>query len=296
MATPLAGALERIAVQLAGAGIERPAAEARLLAAHALGCDIAAIIADPNRQLGSEQGQFLAALAARRASHEPMAYILGRREFYSLDFTVNPSVLIPRPDSETLIDVLLVAIPDRQSPMRLLDLGTGSGCLLLGLLKALPQATGLGLDRSGAALSVARENAHRLSLDGRCRWIEGQWEAALSAGPFDIVVSNPPYIASAAIDRLAPEVAAHEPRGALDGGADGLDAYRAIVPLLRQLLAPQGIAALEMGLGQGPEIGQLLAHADMEKIKICQDLGGIDRVMLAHKIPKNLVGTRAASV
>jgi release factor glutamine methyltransferase len=296
MADQLAPILEQIAVQLAGAGIERASSEARLLAARALGCDIAAIIADPHRQLGAEQSHALATLAARRASHEPMAYILGRREFYSLEFAVSASVLIPRPDSETLIDALLAAIPNRQLPLRLLDLGTGSGCLLLSLLKALPHASGVGLDRSGAALAVAGVNARSLGLNQRCRWIEGQWEAALSLGPFDIVVSNPPYIASAAIDNLVADVAAHEPRVALDGGADGLDAYRAIVPLLSRLLAPRGIAALEMGLGQGPEIANLLAHAEMEKIKVCQDLAGIDRVVLMHKTPKNLVGTRAASV
>jgi len=279
----LAALLDQATRRLTQAGIERARAEARLLAAHGLACPLEAILADPGRVLSEQQQRTLSGLIERRARREPMAHIVGRREFYSLDFRVTPDVLIPRPDSETLIEAVLAQTKDRQSALRLLDLGTGSGCLLLTLLTNLPQATGVGLDRSAAALAVARGNAAALGLAGRCQWIEGDWPAALAAGSFDIVVANPPYIASAAIAELASDVADHEPRLALDGGADGLEAYRRIAPLLASLLGDAGLVALEVGAHQAAPVGALMAYDNSLKLRIFKDLAGIDRVVLGRK-------------
>ncbi|MEK0082011.1 peptide chain release factor N(5)-glutamine methyltransferase [Benzoatithermus flavus] len=234
---------------LAAAGIGNPRFEARLLLEAATGRSRARLVTEPAEPVPVHETQAFRALLARRATREPMAYILGRAEFWSLPFAVGPGVLVPRADTETLIEAALAAFPDRGRPLRLLDIGVGSGCLLLTLLHLFPNARGLGTDTSETALACTRRNAERLGVDSRLELVETAWAEGVS-GPFDLVVSNPPYIPTAEIAGLEPEVSLFEPRAALNGGADGLDAYRAILPDLPRLLAPEGTALLEIGKDQ----------------------------------------------
>ncbi|MHA1570653.1 MAG: peptide chain release factor N(5)-glutamine methyltransferase, partial [Alphaproteobacteria bacterium] len=213
------------------AGVDQPRRDARLLVAQAIGGDIARTIADSERPLTAAEQAGLDALVAQRAARRPMSQIAGTREFWSLDFKVSEDVLTPRSDSETLVEAVLGARTQRTAPLRLLDLGTGSGCLLLALLSELPAAYGIGVDVSVPAVTMARSNARALGLSARATFVVGDWSNALS-GSFDIVISNPPYIPAGDIDALMPEVARYEPRGALAGGQDGHDAYRAIFPTL----------------------------------------------------------------
>ncbi len=199
-----------------------------------------------------------AALVARRAAGEPVAYITGRKSFWTLELEVTPAVLVPRPETETLIETALALL--ERPPARILDLGTGSGALLLAALSAWPHALGLGVDRSLPALAVARRNAERLGLAARARFIAGDWGRAL-AGPFDLVLANPPYVATGGPVEAA--VAAFEPAIALFAGPDGLDAYRALLPDVARLLAPGGLAVLELGAGQAPAVAALAAAAGL---------------------------------
>jgi release factor glutamine methyltransferase len=225
------------------------------------------------------------ALTARRVRREPMAYILGEREFRGLPFKVSPAVLVPRPDSETLIEAVLSLMPDRSRAWRILDLGLGSGCLLLTLLREYPQARGTGLEVSAEALAVAKENAGALGVADRARLIAGDWRqpgwVEALGGPFDLVVSNPPYIASAAVPRLMPEVASFEPRLALDGGDEGFDAYHTLIAAGPRLVTAGGFMAVEVGEGQAPEIARLFAAAGLAPRAPWKDLGGIERVVTA---------------
>jgi release factor glutamine methyltransferase len=225
----------------------------------------------------------LTGYVARRVRREPMAYILGEREFWGLPFKVSPAVLVPRPDSETVIEAALALLPDRRRPWRILDLGVGSGCLLLTLLKEYEEASGVGLELSGTALAVAQDNAAALGVSSRARlqvgdWRQPGWHGSLG-GPFDLVVSNPPYIPAEDVAGLMPEVAQFEPRLALDGGLDGLDAYRAIVAAVSHLLHPGGHLLVEIGQGQVPEIARLFRSAGMAIEGPWKDLAGIDRVL-----------------
>ena len=227
--------------------------------------------------------QRLRELTARRVLREPMAYILGEREFWGLPFKVSPAVLVPRPDSETLIEAALALMPDRQRPWRILDLGLGSGCLLLTLLREYPAASGVGLELSAEALAVAQANAQALGVDARARLVAGDWRQSdwhrRLGGPFDLLVSNPPYIEAGEIDQLMPEVARFEPRWALDGGADGLDAYHAIASAAPALTVPGGRILVEVGEGQAPEISKLFAAEGLTMESPWKDLAGIDRVV-----------------
>ena len=243
--TTVARAIDDGAARLAEI-TETPRLDARLLLAHALGLTRNDLIRDPAR--GIDDGAYRT-LLARRLAREPLALIVGRREFWSLEFQVSPATLVPRPDSETLIDAALAVFAGKPAPAKVLDLGTGTGCLLLALLTEFPSAFGVGLDRSPAAAALAKTNAATLGLAGRSAFLAGDWTAPL-AGRFDLIVSNPPYIPSADIPLLMPEVADHEPRSALDGGADGYDAYRAIIADLNNCLTPAGVAVLELGQGQ----------------------------------------------
>ena len=224
-------------------------------------------------------------LTARRVRREPMAYILGEREFWGLPFKVSPAVLVPRPDSETLIEAVLSLMPDRAHAWHILDLGLGSGCLLLTLLREYPQAHGVGLEASAEALAVAQDNANALGVADRARLIAGDWRrpgwVEALGGPFDLVVSNPPYIASAAVPKLMPEVSSFEPRLALDGGADGFDAYQVIIAASPRLVTAGGFMAVEVGEGQVPEITRLFSAAGLSPQPAWKDLGGIDRVVTA---------------
>lgn len=227
----------------------------------------------------------LRALTGRRVRREPMAYILGEREFWGLPFKVSPAVLVPRPDSETVIEAVLSLMPDRSRSWRILDLGLGSGCLLLTLLREYAQASGVGLEASGEALAVARQNADLLGVMDRARLVGGDWRepgwVEKLGVPFDLVVSNPPYIDSAAIEGLMPEVARFEPRLALDGGGDGLDAYRLIAAAGPQLVVSGGHLVVEVGAGQAAGVKDLFAAAGLTPLVSWKDLGGVERVVTA---------------
>ncbi len=264
---------------LRAAAIEGPRLEARLLLGHVLGCRSEDLLRDPRAAVALDQARRFAALVQRRVRHEPVAYLLGEQEFWSLRFAVSPATLIPRADSETLVEAVLEAWPDRAAPLRVLDLGTGTGCLLLAVLAEYPNASGLGLDRSAAAAALAAGNARALGLAGRAHFLAADWAAPLNAR-FDLVLSNPPYIEAAAIPGLMPDVALHEPASALDGGADGLDAYRAIIADLPRLLAPGGRAVLELGAGQAAAVSGLARAAGLGVPGCRADLAGIPRALV----------------
>jgi release factor glutamine methyltransferase len=254
---------------------DNPRLEARLLLAHATGLTRNALIADPARLIDTERFE---TMLARRSAHEPLAFITGHREFWSLDFLVSPATLIPRPDSETVIEAAVAAFAVRQPPDRIVDLGTGTGCLLLALLTAFPSAFGIGLDIGAEATALASRNAVRLGLADRSGFVVGDWTNPLS-GRFDLIVCNPPYIPAADIAALMPEVARHEPARALDGGADGYDAYRRLLPALRQHLAPSGVAILELGLGQATYVSGLAREAGLHG-SLRLDLAEIPRAIV----------------
>lgn len=279
--TSLRQALSAMASRLQQAGIDRARAEARLLVAQALGVKLETVVGDDARVLTADELQRLEELVARRVRREPMAQIVGQREFFGRNFRVTADVLTPRPDSETLIEAMLAQVPDRSAPLRLLELGVGSGCLLLTLLAELPNAQGTGVDISSAALAVAKQNASALSLAARCALVEGDWSLAAD-GRFDIVLSNPPYIPSHDIERLEPEVARYEPRLALDGGDDGLLFYRRLAADLPRLLAGGGLVAVEIGQGQGSDVSRLFQEAGLRLLPAHADLAGIERCILAR--------------
>jgi release factor glutamine methyltransferase len=264
--TTLAGA----AAALAAAGIDSPAREARWLAAHS------------GLLSGAEIGQTaFARLLARRVAHEPLAYILGDAPFWSLSLAVSPATLIPRADSETLIQAALAARPDRASVRRVLDLGTGTGCLLLAALSEYPAAWGIGIDRAPDACRLAHTNAARLHLADRCAMVCADWAAPIS-GAFDLILCNPPYIPTAEIESLMPEVARHEPATALDGGIDGLDAYRTLIARLDPLLTQAGLAIFELGAGQADDVESLARRAGWASSRR-HDTAGHARALLLQR-------------
>lgn len=257
---------------LADSGVDNPRAEARLLLAHVMGITREqTLTATPT----PEQAAAYTRAVARRLAHEPFAYITGHREFWSLDFAVGPGVLVPRPDTETLIEEALRVVPDRTAPLRIADLGVGSGAILCAALTEFPNATGIGFESSPAAHAFASRNAARL-VGRRAEIRLADWDAA--TGPFDLVFSNPPYIPTAEIESLDPDVARFEPHGALDGGPDGLDAYRALARLLPKILTQGGYALLEIGAGQAPAMGTLFQN--LQLTRIVPDLAGISRCVL----------------
>jgi release factor glutamine methyltransferase len=272
---PIAQALRAGAARLEAAGIDNSRREARLLLAHALDKQPAEFLSEPRALVPTE---IFDALVARRAAREPMALITGHQEFWSLDFAVSPDTLVPRPDSETLIEAALAARPARDAVSHVLDLGTGTGCLLLAALHEFPVAFGVGVDRVPTAATLARRNAAALGLAGRAAFLCGDWAAALT-GRFDLVLCNPPYIPAAEIATLMPEVALHEPASALFGGPDGLDAYRAVIAGLPSLLAPGGVAILELGQGQAPAVAALAGALNFATA-LRSDLAGIPRALV----------------
>lgn len=272
-------ALAALAGRLAAAGIESARLDARLLLAHAVGRDPLWIVAHPERALDAEARRRLAGLAERRERRQPIAQIIGEREFWSLPFRVTADTLTPRPETETLVEAVLAAISDRAAPLRLLDLGTGTGCLLLSLLSELPNARGVGVDCSAAALAVARGNADKLGLAPRAEFVSGDWGRGLD-GLFDVIVSNPPYIPENDIAELEPEVAVHEPRGALAGGGDGLDCYRRMAADVVRLLAPRGMAAVEIGVGQAEAVCAIFTRAGVNGTAVRRDLSSVERCVI----------------
>ncbi|HET8997704.1 MAG TPA: peptide chain release factor N(5)-glutamine methyltransferase [Acetobacteraceae bacterium] len=264
--------------RLRAAGTDSPRLEARLLLAHILGLTPTALLRDPSTRVPPEAQARFAALVDRRAGREPLAYILGHREFWSLDLAVSPATLIPRPDSETLVAAARSAFAGRAPPHSILDLGTGTGALLLAALSEFPAAWGVGVDRVPAAARLAAANAAALDLAPRAVFLAGIWADALAAR-FDLVLCNPPYIPTSELQALMPEVARHEPASALDGGADGLDAYRLIIPELPRLLSPQGVAVLELGAGQAQAVAGLARQAGLAS-GTQDDLAGVPRALL----------------
>ncbi len=274
--------LDAASSRLAAAGVAEPRRDARLLLAAALESSAATLLARDDLVVDAGVAARFDGHVARRAEREPVSRILARREFWSLPFRLTPAMLDPRPDSEALIEAALALVPDRAAPLRLLDLGTGSGCLLLALLSELPRATGLGIDRDPDAVAGAAANARALDLASRAAFRPGDWGAGL-AERFDLVVANPPYIPDGEIATLAPEVARYEPRGALAGGADGLDAYRVLAGQLGDLLAAEGHAVLELGRGQDAAVAALLRAAGLEIRGFRHDLGGVVRCVVAAR-------------
>lgn len=265
------------------AGIESGMTDARALIGAALRLSRAQLLAQSDRLLEPREIAAIDALAARRMKREPVSRILGRKEFWSLMLDVTPDVLVPRPDTETLIEAALDYVVRgglRLEPLRILDIGTGTGALMLALLQELPNARGVATDVSVAALHVARGNAERLKLASRCSFVACNLADGVQ-GRFDLIVSNPPYIARGAIALLDPEVRDFDPRLALDGGADGLDAYRAIAASVPPLLAPGGRLIMELGVGQAPPVTALFEAAKFIVLSIRNDLGGIARALIA---------------
>jgi release factor glutamine methyltransferase len=271
--------LRNLTTRLREVDIPSARLDARLLLAHALGVSATTVFSHPERVLTADEQALIEALAVRRAGREPVSHILGQREFWSLSFKVTADTLDPRPDTETVIDAVLAAVADRQAPLRLLDFGTGSGCILLALLSELPQASGLGVDASPAALAVAEYNARSLGLDHRAIFASGDWGRGID-GLFDVIVSNPPYIRDEDIDGLEAEVAGFEPRGALAGGPDGLDCYRALAPDVKRLLDAGGTAVFEVGQGQAKDVAEIMQAVGLVVRGMRCDLGGIERCVI----------------
>jgi len=258
-----AGALYRGAVAvLREAGVESAALDVRVLLAHALGVDGGELIALSDKAVPDNVRVRFKALLKRRVNGEPVARILGTKEFWSREFSLSPGTLVPRPETETLIEAALEAKPDKNAALRILDLGTGSGILIAALLLEYPKAFGVGVERDPEAAGTARSNLAALGIAHRARLVCGDWASAIAA-QFDLVVSNPPYIASGDIGRLPVEVRLHDPLQALDGGRDGLESYRVIVAELHRLLAVDGLAILELGAGQEPAVADLARHAQL---------------------------------
>jgi release factor glutamine methyltransferase len=271
-------AVGKLAAKLSGTGVEQPARDARALVASAIGGTLSDLLREPERRLGDGEAERLARSARRRMAREPVSRIVGQRAFFGREFSVGPVTLDPRPCSETLIEAVL-ALADAEGwhtrPIRILDAGTGSGCLLLTLLAEITQARGIGTDISAGALAVAVENAERLRLSERAEFVEATYLAG-ARGTFDLVVSNPPYIPTRDIEGLEPEVRNYEPRAALDGGADGLDAYREIAAGLPRVL-PRGWAVFEVGAGQADAVAEILRREQgggSSEVRQWTDLGG----------------------
>jgi release factor glutamine methyltransferase len=279
----LAQARRALADAFARSGLDSPELDARLLAGHVLGLDHTAMTIDSERRLGDDAARSLAALAARRLDHEPVARILGVKEFWGLPFRLNDATLVPRPESETLVEVSLAALDDagtRTRALRIADLGTGSGALLIALLTELPNATGIGMDVNPQAVAAARSNAIDLGVAARTRFAVGDFAAAL-VGAFDLVVSNPPYVESTHIAALPPEVQ-RDPRRALDGGVDGLDAYRTIAPQALNILGSSGHLVVELGIGQEAAVAAIFRAAGLTCCPAQPDLSGTPRALRAH--------------
>jgi release factor glutamine methyltransferase len=270
--------------RLKDAGIEQPAIDARLMLEVAADVTRTEIVTDPYRRLTVQQWETLDDYLTRRARREPVSHIIGRKGFWKILLQVNKNVLTPRPETEVIVDEVLKAFPETMA-FSMLDLGVGSGTILLAVLAERPAAKGLGVDVSEEALAVARENAANLDLNTRCALLRGDWTAGLGDAGFDLVVSNPPYIASHVIETLEPEVRDHEPRLALDGGPDGLNAYRQLAPEILRVLKPAGLFAVEIGYDQSADVEALFRAAGATNVRTIKDLSTHDRVVIGVKNP-----------
>ncbi|UQR63442.1 peptide chain release factor N(5)-glutamine methyltransferase [Bradyrhizobium sp. C-145] len=292
MSNPFTGqsiesARRTLATQLRSAQLDEAELDARILLGAALGLDLTGLIAQAARPLTEAEASRLAQHLQRRIAGEPVARILGTREFWGLPFRLSEATLVPRPDTETVVELALEIFREQKAshPPRIADVGTGSGAILLALLHEIPDAFGVGTDLSLTALVTARDNARALGLADRAAFVACSYAAALS-GPFDLIVSNPPYIPSAEIPKLSIEVREHDPHLALDGGNDGYDAYRALIPQASERLAPGGALIVEAGQGQARNIETLMAAAALVPDRPPKaDLAGIPRAVSARKMP-----------
>ena len=278
-----------LTAQFKSAAIDSAELDARLLIGHALGLDLTGMITAAQRRLTPGESAQLEDSARRRRAGEPVARITGEKEFWGLPLQLSPATLVPRPDTETVVELALERLRadgDLNRPLRIADLGTGTGAILLALLSELPAATGFGTDISETAVRTAAANAARAGLSHRSTFMVCDYASGLS-GPFDLIVSNPPYIRTADIAGLATEVRNYDPRAALDGGADGLDAYRALIPQAAGLLAPGAALVVEAGRGQTGQIEALMKAAGLTPSKGPKaDLAGIPRAVAGHKMAR----------
>jgi len=285
MTQTLLSAWKSAQARLKGGRIDSPSIDARLLLEAAMGVTRTDILTDPYRPVSDAHVAALDAMIERRMRREPVSRILGRKGFWKIMLNVTPDVLSPRPDTESLLDVVLPAFPLGR-PFEMIDLGTGSGAILLAVLAERPAARGVGSDISFEALAVARDNAASLGLGDRAAFLRTEWATGFGDHSFDLVVSNPPYIPSAIIDTLDPEVRDHDPRLALDGGTDGLDPYRLLAPEIMRILRPDGIFAVEIGWDQGPAVKALFEAAGFADVKVVRDLSDRNRVVTNGPDPR----------
>ncbi len=284
MTLTLVQAWKTAKARLDATGIAGPVIDARLLVEAAADATRSDIITDPQRLLSAEQEARLEDFLTRRERREPVSHILGRKGFWKIMLRVTPDVLTPRPDTETVVEYVLRDFPEHAA-WKVLDLGVGSGAILLAILAERPGATGLGIDISEEALAVARDNAASLGLAGRLALMRSDWTALLGEATFDLVVSNPPYIATEVIETLEPEVRDHEPRLALEGGVDGLDHYRILAPEILRVLKPGGQFAVEIGYDQKDAVEALFRDAGAQGVHTMRDLSDHDRVVAGMKKP-----------
>jgi release factor glutamine methyltransferase len=277
----LGSLLAEAAATLTRAGFAEPRRRARRLVASALDLTPAELLAHPEQVLDEQRTDHVRFAVGRMVDREPLSRILGRREFWGLEFGLSPDTLDPRPETETVVEAVLRRFPDRKAPFGFLDLGTGTGCILLALLSEFPAATGFGVDLALGAGLTARRNAAALGLAGRAQFLIGDWGTAVS-GRFDAIVSNPPYIARSALADLPREVALYDPCLALDGGPDGLGAYRSLVVDVPRLLKPRGVFACEVGSGQAPAVEAMLRASGLAIDGCERDLAGLARCVVAR--------------
>jgi len=278
----LGSLLAEAAIALSTAGFGEPRRLARWLAAGSLNVSLAESLSPSDRLLTTEEVRRVSAMLGRVLAGEPLSRVLGRREFWGLEFSLSVDTLDPRPETETIIEAVLRQFLDRDAPLRVLDLGTGTGCILLAFLSEFPRATGFGVDIAAAAAITARRNATALGLVDRANFFVGDWGSAVASG-FDLIVANPPYIATASLTDLSREVTLYDPRRALDGGEDGLDAYRVLAADLGRLLTPRGIFACEIGLGQAGVVKEILRPNGFVIERCERDLAGIPRCVVARR-------------
>ena len=274
--------LAAVAAALSEAGFEESRRVARRLIARALDLAPAALFGQPERALDKQQVDRVLLMLARMVEREPLSRILGRREFWGLEFALSADTLDPRPETEAVVEAVLRRVPNRVAPLRFLDLGTGTGCILLALLSEFPAAIGFGVDIAPGAAMTARRNAAALGLAERAHFLVGDWGGAVSSR-FDVIVSNPPYITGASLADLPREVALYDPPRALDGGADGLSAYRSLAVDLFRLLGPRAVFACEVGLGQAPAVAAILQASGLAVDGCERDLAGIPRCVVAWR-------------
>jgi release factor glutamine methyltransferase len=279
--TTVGSTLGETAALLDAAGREEPRRRARRLVGAALNLGPSELIGHPEREVSEREQRHINWLVGRTLACEPLSRILGRREFWGLDFALSADTLDPRPDSEAMVEAVLRRIPERDAPLRILDLGTGSGCLLLAVLSELPRAVGVGVDIAAGAAATAKMNAAALGLSGRAVFFVGEWGNALS-DEFAIVIANPPYVDHAGLAELPCAVREHDPWRALDGGSDGLDSYRAIAVSMFDRLAPNGLFVTEVGTGQADAVADLFENQGLAIVDVEFDFAGIARCVIGR--------------